>query len=69
MVMEPRALDHIGPDDVLERGPLEQLALTGELAAFRHAGFWDCMDTFKDVLELNRLWRSGEAPWRPLVEA
>jgi glucose-1-phosphate cytidylyltransferase len=69
MVMEPRALDYVGPDDVLERGPLEGLARAGELAAFRHEGFWDCMDTYKDTLLLNELWYRGEAPWRPLVEA
>jgi len=68
MVMEPRALDAIGPDDVLERAPLEQLAGAGELFAFRHEGFWDCMDTYKDTLLLNELWERGEAPWRALVE-
>jgi glucose-1-phosphate cytidylyltransferase len=67
-VMEPRALDAIGPDDVLEREPLEQLSRAGELAAYRHTGFWDCMDTYKDTLMLNELWDQGRAPWRPLVE-
>jgi glucose-1-phosphate cytidylyltransferase len=66
-VMEPGALDAIGPDDVLEREPLESLAARGELHAFRHEGFWDCMDTYKDHLLLNELWASGEAPWRGLV--
>src|SRR3954452_12746000 len=68
-VMEPRALDLIGRNDVLERAPLETLAAGGELAAFRHDGFWDCMDTYKDTLLLNDLWEQGRAPWRPLVEA
>jgi glucose-1-phosphate cytidylyltransferase len=68
-VMEPRALDAIGPDDVLERIPLETLARNGDLAAFRQAGFWDCMDTYKDTLLLNELWDQGRAPWGPLVEA
>jgi glucose-1-phosphate cytidylyltransferase len=68
-VMEPRALDSIGPEHVLEREPLEALADAGELAAYRHAGFWDCMDTYKDTLLLNELWAQGRAPWRPLVEA
>ena len=68
MVMEPRALDSIGPGDVLERAPLERLADSGELYAFRHEGFWDCMDTYKDTLLLNELWERGEAPWRALVE-
>ena len=68
MVMEPRALDRIGADDTLERRPLARLARDGELFAFRHEGFWDCMDTYKDTLLLNELWERGEAPWRPLVE-
>lgn len=61
---EPGALEHIGEDDVLERAPLESLAAAGELRAYRHEGFWDCMDTYKDAVELNDLWESGEAPWR-----
>ncbi len=69
MVMESRALDAIGPHDVLEREPLESLAAAGELYAYRHAGFWDCMDTYKDTLLLNELWDRGQAPWRSLVEA
>jgi glucose-1-phosphate cytidylyltransferase len=69
MVMEPRALDAIDPDDVLERRPFEALAAARELFAFRHEGFWDCMDTYKDTLLLNELWARGEAPWRALVEA
>ena len=67
-VMEPPALDAIGPDDVLERQPLETLASRGELAAYRHTGFWDCMDTYKDTLLLNELWEQERAPWRRLVE-
>jgi glucose-1-phosphate cytidylyltransferase len=69
MVLEPRALDAIEPDDALERGPLERLAAAGELHAYRHEGFWDCMDTYKDTVLLNELWQSGRAPWRALVEA
>lgn len=69
LVMEPRALDWIGAGDVLEREPLEALTRAGELYAFRHEGFWDCMDTYKDTLLLNELWERGEAPWRTLVEA
>jgi glucose-1-phosphate cytidylyltransferase len=69
MVMEPDALELIGPADVLERDPLEQLARSGELRAYPHEGFWDCMDTYKDTVLLNELWERGEAPWRALVEA
>jgi glucose-1-phosphate cytidylyltransferase len=60
---EPAALDHISPDSALEREPLERLAAAGELHAHRHEGFWDCMDTYKDAVTLDDLWRTGHAPW------
>ena len=50
---------------VLEREPLEQLAKDGELAIYRHNGYWQCMDTYRDWLNLERLWLSNEAPWKP----
>ena len=62
-VFEPAALDVMGPDSVLEREPLERLAAGDELRAFRHRGFWDCMDTYKDAVRLDDLWASGQAPW------
>jgi glucose-1-phosphate cytidylyltransferase len=49
---------------VLERGPLEGLATAGLLRAHRHEGFWDCMDTYKDAIVLDDLWRGGNPPWR-----
>jgi glucose-1-phosphate cytidylyltransferase len=61
---EPGALDYIGPDSVLERDPLEGLAADGQLRAFRHQGFWDCLDTYKDAVLLNDLWAEGRAPWK-----
>jgi glucose-1-phosphate cytidylyltransferase len=61
---EPSALGLFGPDSVLEREPLERLAATGELRAFRHDGFWECMDTYKDAVALNDHWASGQAPWK-----
>jgi glucose-1-phosphate cytidylyltransferase len=61
---EPAVLDLLADDDVLERAPLERLAEQGELRAFRHEGFWDCMDTYKDAVLLNDLWASGRAPWK-----
>ncbi len=61
---EAGALTQISADSVLEREPLEELAAAGQLRAFRHQGFWDCMDTYKDAVVLNDLWASGEAPWR-----
>jgi glucose-1-phosphate cytidylyltransferase len=62
--LERRALELIGVDSVLERQPLEQLARAGELRAFRHDGFWACMDTYKDAIELGDLWSQGRAPWK-----
>jgi len=62
--LEPRFLDHVTPESVLERDPLEGVAATGDLAAYRHDGFWDCMDTYKDAIVLNDLWAGGSAPWR-----
>jgi glucose-1-phosphate cytidylyltransferase len=64
LFLEPAALSRIGSDSVLEREPLERLALEGELHGFRHEGFWDCMDTYKDAVLLNDLWQSGAPPWR-----
>jgi glucose-1-phosphate cytidylyltransferase len=61
---EPRALEEIGADSVLEREPLERLAAAGQLRAHRHEGFWDCMDTYKDAVVLDDLWRAGDPPWR-----
>jgi glucose-1-phosphate cytidylyltransferase len=61
---EPGVLSLLGADSVLEREPLERLAASGELRAFRHEGFWDCMDTYKDAVELNDMWASGSAPWK-----
>jgi glucose-1-phosphate cytidylyltransferase len=63
-VFEPGFLDYVGEGDVLEREPLERLARDGQLSAFRHEGFWRCMDTFKDAAQLNELWARGEAPWK-----
>jgi glucose-1-phosphate cytidylyltransferase len=62
-VFEPGALDYLRPDSVLEREPLEGLAAAGRLTAYRHSGFWRCMDTYKDAVALNDLWAAGEAPW------
>ncbi len=62
--IEPEFLDHVAPDSVLERDPLERAAGAGRLAAYRHDGFWDCMDTYKDAIVLNDLWAAGNPPWR-----
>jgi glucose-1-phosphate cytidylyltransferase len=60
LVLEPGALAHLGPDSVLEREPLEQLAAGGALAAYRHTGFWRCLDTAKDAIALEE---AGPARW------
>jgi glucose-1-phosphate cytidylyltransferase len=57
------ALDYLDRHSVLEREPLERMAAAGELRAYRHDGFWECMDTYKDAIALNDLWASGAAPW------
>ena len=49
---------------IWERGPLETLAASGELRAFDHDGFWQPMDTLRDRQTLERLWATGEAPWK-----
>jgi glucose-1-phosphate cytidylyltransferase len=64
MCAEPAFLEFLEPSSVLEREPLERVAADGRLAAYRHEGFWDCMDTYKDAVVLNDLWAAGEAPWR-----
>lgn len=64
-VLEPKVLDYIAGDDVpWERGPLEALAATNQLRAYRHEGFWQCMDTLRDVRLLETLWAEHRAPWR-----
>jgi glucose-1-phosphate cytidylyltransferase len=60
----PQALDYFSEDSVLEREPLERLAADDQLRAYRHEGFWDCMDTYKDSILLNDLWARGTAPWK-----
>ena len=64
-ILEPAVLDYIdGDTTVWEREPLERLAKEGQLAAYRHGGFWQCMDTLRDVKLLDRLWAEGDAPWK-----
>jgi glucose-1-phosphate cytidylyltransferase len=63
---DPRFAGYLGPDLVLEREPLERLAADGGLHAYRHEGFWACMDTYKDAVRLNDLWAAGDAPWRAI---
>lgn len=64
-VLEPSVIELItGDDTVWERGPLETLASSNQLRAFRHTGFWQPMDTLRDKVALENLWKSGSAPWK-----
>jgi glucose-1-phosphate cytidylyltransferase len=64
-VLEPEVLDYIEDDKtILEREPLERLARDRQLVANRHEGFWQCMDTLRNVRLLEDLWQSGNAPWK-----
>lgn len=64
-VLEPGVMDYIeGDSTVWEREPLQQLAVNGELTAYRHRGFWQPMDTLRDKHVLEDLWKSGQAPWK-----
>ena len=63
-VIEPEFFSFIDDDStVLEKKPLEKVAQIGQLAAFKHTGFWQCMDTKRDLDYLEHLWQSGNAPW------
>jgi glucose-1-phosphate cytidylyltransferase len=63
-VLEPGIFDYIAGDDtVWERDPLENLARDGQLMAYRHQSFWQCMDTLREKYILETLWASGNPPW------
>ncbi len=65
-VLEPEVFGYIKDGDatIWERGPLEALASEGQLHAYKHKGFWKCMDTLRDKIELEKLWQTGDAPWK-----
>ena len=64
-VLNRKVIDWIeGDETIWEREPLERLAREGELMAYRHPGFWQPMDTLRERQLLERLWESGEAPWK-----
>jgi glucose-1-phosphate cytidylyltransferase len=64
-VLEPEIFDYIDGDDTqFELEPLEGLAKDGQLMAYQYSGFWQCMDTLRDKKLLERLWDSGEPPWK-----
>ncbi|PYG87792.1 glucose-1-phosphate cytidylyltransferase [Ruminiclostridium sufflavum DSM 19573] len=65
MVLEPKVFDYIdGDKTVLEKEPLERIAAEGQLKAFRHYGFWQCMDTVRDRELLEKIWAGGDALWK-----
>ncbi len=65
LVLSPKVIDYIeGDETVFEQAPLQRLSANGELAAYRHTGFWHPMDTLRDKRYLEELWVSGRAPWR-----
>jgi glucose-1-phosphate cytidylyltransferase len=65
MVMEPQVLDLIqGDDTVFEYGPLQELVKENQLGSYLHKGFWQCMDTMNEKNKLEKLWATGNAPWK-----
>lgn len=64
-MLEPAIFDYLGDDATIwEQEPLRRLSQDGQLAAYRHAGFWEAMDTLRDKMHLEQLWDSGRAPWK-----
>jgi glucose-1-phosphate cytidylyltransferase len=64
-VLESKVLEYIDSDDTQwEKTPMERLAKEGQLMAYQHPSFWQCMDTIRDKTLLQNLWQSGNAPWK-----
>jgi len=64
-VLDPGIFKYIKDDSMIwEKEPLEKLAKDNQLNAFKHNGFWKCMDTLRDKIELDQLWNTGNAPWK-----
>ncbi len=69
-VLEPEVLDYIESDRIdFSKEPLQALAEEGQLAAYRHDDFWQCMDTLRDKVHLEKMWESGDAPWKTWTES
>ncbi len=65
MVLEPEVFSYLTDDTcVFERTPLRRLAEDGELMSYQHKGFWQCMDTIREKMELEKMWAKGNAPWK-----
>jgi glucose-1-phosphate cytidylyltransferase len=63
-VLQPAALDYIAGPIMWEHGPLQSLAAAGQLAAYEHVGYWQCLDTWKDKKSLERDWETEHPPWK-----
>lgn len=63
-VFNRQVFNFLDENSILEREPLQHLAAERQLMAYKHTSFWACMDTYKDNVELNRLWETGQAKWR-----
>ena len=63
-IFEPGIFDYLDAECVLEKAPLENLSKKGELKSYKHEGFWQPMDTFRETQDLNELWNNNEAPWK-----
>jgi glucose-1-phosphate cytidylyltransferase len=68
-VLEPKVMDYIAGDETQwEKEPMERLSREGQLMAYRHNDFWQCMDTLRDKVLLESLWQKGDAPWKTWKE-
>lgn len=63
-IFEPKVFDYFNDDEPLEQGPLNKMVKDEQIFAFKHGGFWQPMDTYRESLLLNDIWRKGEAPWK-----
>ena len=65
-IFNRKLLDHLTDDEKcdLEFGALQKLAREGQLAAYKHEGYWQCMDNIRDMEYLNKLWEGGNPPWK-----
>ena len=70
MVLEPKIFDYLlgGDQCIFEQEPLRRLSEEGELMSYQHPGFWQCMDTLREKIELEKLWNTGDAPWKVWTE-
>jgi len=63
-VFKKEIFDYLGKDEELEEGPMETLARERQVAMYRHEGFWQCMDTYRDHQLLEKMWHAGNTPWK-----